>query len=69
MIRFGVHQENQAGRSFIRNSFSRISDLASQETLQYSHLSAIAGLPITEIKEKAYYPPAPQVPGSINSAL
>lgn len=59
MIRFGVHQENKAGRSFIRNSFSRIGDIASQETLQYRQLAAIAGLPITEIKEKVYSPPAP----------
>jgi hypothetical protein len=69
MIRFGVHQENQAGRSFIRNSFSRISDIASQETLQYRQLAAIAGLPITEIKEKVYSPSAPQVSGSINLSL
>ena len=51
MIRFGVHQENQAGDIFIRNSFSRISDLI-KDNPQHQHLSAIAGLPITEIKEK-----------------
>ena len=52
MIRFGVHQENQTGKIFIRNSFSRISDIIKQDYLQNRHLSAIAGLPITEIKEK-----------------
>jgi len=51
-IRFGVHQENQTGKIFIRNSFSRISDIIKQDYLQNRHLSAIAGLPITEIKEK-----------------
>ena len=52
MIRFGVHQENQTGKIFIRNSFSRISDIIKKDNLQNRHLSAIAGLPITEIKEK-----------------
>ena len=52
MIRFGVHQENQTGKIFIRNSFSRISDIMKQDNLQNRHLSAIAGLPITEIREK-----------------
>jgi class 3 adenylate cyclase/DNA-binding transcriptional MerR regulator len=52
MIRFGIHQENQTGRIFIRNSFSRISDIIKETNLHYSHLSSIAGLPITEIKEK-----------------
>ena len=55
MIRFGVHQENQTGRVFIRNTFSRISDLINKENLHYRHLSAIAGLPITEIKEKVHH--------------
>jgi len=52
MIRFGVHQENQTGKIFIRNSFSRISDIIKQDNLHNRHLSAIAGLPITEIREK-----------------
>jgi adenylate cyclase len=52
MIRFGVHQEKQSGRSLIRNSFSRISDIIKQDNLHNRHLSAIAGLPITEIIEK-----------------
>jgi class 3 adenylate cyclase/DNA-binding transcriptional MerR regulator len=52
MIRFGVHQENQNGKIFIRDSFSRISDIMKKDNPPFSHLSAIAGLPITEIKEK-----------------
>jgi class 3 adenylate cyclase/DNA-binding transcriptional MerR regulator len=52
MIRFGVHQENQNGKIFIRDSFSRISDIMKKDNPHFSHLSAIAGLPITEIKEK-----------------
>jgi adenylate cyclase len=52
MIRFGVHQENQTGKAFIRNSFSRISDIMTRENPHFRHLSAISGLPITEIKEK-----------------
>jgi hypothetical protein len=54
MIRFGVHQESQSGKIFIRNSFSRIGDIITKENPHYRHLSAIAGLPITEIKEKVY---------------
>ncbi|MFC1844745.1 adenylate/guanylate cyclase domain-containing protein [Thermodesulfobacteriota bacterium] len=52
IIRFGVHHENQTGKIFIRNSFSRISDIMKEDNPHFSHLSAIAGLPITEIKEK-----------------
>ena len=52
MIRFGVHQENRNGKIFIRDSFSRISDIMKKDNPHFSHLSAIAGLPITEIKEK-----------------
>ena len=52
MIRFGVHHENQTGKIFIRDSFSRISDIMKKDNPHFSHLSAIAGLPITEIKEK-----------------
>ncbi len=52
MIRFGVHQENQSGKIFIRNSFSRISDITKKDNLHIRHLSSIAGLPITEIIEK-----------------
>jgi class 3 adenylate cyclase len=52
LIRFGVHQDNQKAKIFIRNSFSRISDIIMNDNLHNHHLSAIAGLPITEIKEK-----------------
>ena len=52
LIRFGVHQQNQDRKMFIRNSFSRISDIMKEDNPHFSHLSAIAGLPITEIKEK-----------------
>ena len=52
LIRFGIHQENQTGKIFIQNSFSRISDIIKKDNLQNRHLTAIAGLPITEIKEK-----------------
>ena len=52
MIRFGVHHENQNEKIFIRDSFSRISDIMKKDNPHFSHLSAIAGLPITEIKEK-----------------
>jgi class 3 adenylate cyclase/DNA-binding transcriptional MerR regulator len=69
MIRFGVHQENQTGRTFIRNSFSRISDIITKDNLHYRHLSAIAGLPITEIKEKVHQSPAVQGLGTINTAV
>jgi adenylate cyclase len=67
MVRFGVHQENQTGRVFIRNSFSRISDIINKENNHYRHLSAIAGLPITEIKERVYQGPVVQDFGTINS--
>lgn len=52
MIRFGVHQENQTGKIFIRDSFSRISDIMKNDNPHFRHLSAISGLPITEVKEK-----------------
>lgn len=55
-VRFGVHQENQTGRFFVRNSFSRISDLITKDNQYYRHLSAIAGLPITEIRERVSQP-------------
>ena len=57
MIRFGIHQENQTGKIFIRNSFSRISDIMKKDNPHYRHLSAISGLPITEIKEKVNQSP------------
>jgi len=68
MIRFGVHQENHTGKTFIRNSFSRISDIITRDNPHYRHLSSIAGLPITEIKEKVYLSPAVQDLDTINNA-
>lgn len=68
MIRFGVHQENQAGRIFIRNSFSRIGDIIDNDTFDYRHLSSIAGLPITEIREKVFQGPMVQDSGTIDIA-
>lgn len=68
MIRFGVHHENQTGRIFIRNSFSRISDLIKKDNLHTRHLASIAGLPITEIKEKVSQNLELQDIGSIKSA-
>lgn len=68
MIRFGVHQENQKGRIFIRNSFSRISDIIQNNNQYNRHLSAIAGLPITEIKEKVSQDLDMQEIGSFNTA-
>jgi class 3 adenylate cyclase len=67
MIRFGVHQEKQNERVFIRNTFSRISDLINKENLHYRHLSAIAGLPITEIKEKVHHGSGIQDFSSVNT--
>jgi class 3 adenylate cyclase/DNA-binding transcriptional MerR regulator len=64
MIRFGVHYENQTGKIFIRDSFSRISDIMKKESLHFRHLSAISGLPITEIKEKVDQSPGIQDFGS-----
>ena len=52
MIRFGVHNENQTGKIFVRDSFSRISDIMKKDNPHFRHLSAISGLPITEIREK-----------------
>jgi hypothetical protein len=52
MIRFGISQENSNGTIFIRDSFSRISDIMKKDNPHFRHLSAIAGLPITEIREK-----------------
>ena len=51
-FRFGVHHRNHHGEPFIRDSFSRVSDLIFPDNPHYHRLSAIAGLPITEIKEK-----------------
>ncbi len=52
MIRFGVYNEDQTRKIFIRDSFSRISDIMKKDNPHFLHLSAISGLPITEIIEK-----------------
>ena len=52
LLRFGVHKNNDPSDRFIRDSFSRITDLVSTEKQQYNHFRTIAGLPITEIKER-----------------
>jgi len=52
MYRFGVHSKKRPGNGFIRDSFARVSDLANEEHPHYRQLKAIAGLPITEIKER-----------------
>jgi class 3 adenylate cyclase/DNA-binding transcriptional MerR regulator len=64
LIRFGVHHENRDGKIFIRNSFSRISDIMTKDNPHFCHLSAIAGLPITEIKERIDQSPGIQDFGS-----
>ncbi len=51
-FRFGVHHRDKQGETFIRDSFSRVSDLVTPDTQHYHRMSAIAGLPITEIKER-----------------
>jgi len=52
LLRFGVHRHNNPVNRFVRDSFSRIADLVPEENLHYRHYCTIAGLPITEIKEK-----------------
>ena len=52
MFRFGIQQGEVQGDAFIRDSFSRVSDLISPDSSHFHSLSAIGGLPVTEIKEK-----------------
>lgn len=52
ILRFGVHKNNDHSNRFVRDSFSRVTDLLTTENINYRHLSTIAGLPITEIKER-----------------
>jgi class 3 adenylate cyclase/DNA-binding transcriptional MerR regulator len=49
---FGVHYRDNTRETFIRDSFSRVCDLLNSETPHHHRLSAIAGLPIAEIREK-----------------
>lgn len=51
-FRFGVQQRGLRYDSFIRDSFSRVSDLVLPESPHFHKLSSISGLPITEIKER-----------------
>jgi len=51
-IRFGVHSKKRPGNGFIRDSFSRLRDLITVNDPHYRQLSAIGGLPITEIKDR-----------------
>lgn len=51
---FGVHSRARAGNGFIRDSFARLSDLLTESNPHYRQLSAIGGLPITEIKERIH---------------
>lgn len=52
MFRFGVHSKKRPGNGFIRDSFSRLSDLITEDNPHCRKLNAIGGLPITEIKER-----------------
>lgn len=52
MFRFGVHKQNNRSSRLIRDSFARVADLIPEENLRYNHFCNIAGLPITEIKER-----------------
>jgi len=51
---FGVHSRTRPGNGFIRDSFARLSDLLTESNPHYRQLSAIGGLPITEIKERVH---------------
>ena len=51
---FGVHGKSQPGNGFIRDSFARLGDLLADSNPHYRQLSAIGGLPITEIKERVH---------------
>ena len=52
MYLFGVHSKKRPGNGFIRDSFSRMSDLLTESNPHHHQFSAIGGLPITEIKER-----------------
>ncbi len=67
-ICFGVYQENRNGQMFIRDSFSRISDLVVEDPLHYRHFESFPGLPITLIEKKVIRLTDHQEAGSILSA-
>ena len=52
LLRFGVHRCNNPANRFVRDSFARVADLIPEENLHYRHYCTIAGLPITEVKER-----------------
>ncbi|MCL7488297.1 MAG: hypothetical protein M8357_09025 [Desulfobulbaceae bacterium] len=52
MLRFGVHRKNNPANRFVRDSFARVADLIPEDSLHYRDYCAIAGLPITEVKER-----------------
>lgn len=52
MFCFGVHSRKGADSGFIRDSFSRLSDLVTEHDPHFHQLNAIGGLPITEIKDR-----------------
>jgi class 3 adenylate cyclase len=51
-LRFGVHRDNNPANRFVRDSFARVADLIPEENRRYHSYCTIAGLPITEIKER-----------------
>jgi class 3 adenylate cyclase len=51
---FGVHSRTRPGNGFIRDSFARLGDLLTESNPHYRQLSAIGGLPITEIKDRVH---------------
>ncbi|GBE52510.1 adenylate cyclase 1 [bacterium BMS3Bbin14] len=67
-ICFGIYQKNRSGRIFIRDSFSRISDLVAEDPQPYRHFESFPGLPITLIEKKVNHLTEHQEPGSILSA-
>lgn len=52
LLRFGVHRSNNPANRFVRDSFFRVADLVPEENFHYRHFCTIAGLPITELKER-----------------
>jgi class 3 adenylate cyclase/DNA-binding transcriptional MerR regulator len=49
---FGVRNKTRTGNGFIRDSFSRLSDLLTENNPHYGQLSSIGSLPITEIMDR-----------------
>ncbi|NOQ46358.1 MAG: hypothetical protein GQ559_06755 [Desulfobulbaceae bacterium] len=51
-VRYGVQQKTKDGNVLLHGSFSRIGDLTSIDSPDFSNLSSISDLPITTISEK-----------------